>query len=138
MHVLCRKVCLSRPALGPTQHPVQWVPDLFRIVESGRGLMLTPHPLLVPRSKSSRAVPLLSLRAFVAYKKSETYLPAHYSALTADGEHCFVVIAVSVSESCSHLQVHYHPSKYFFRSKLLIDHSSLKMQKFYITNSKCS
>ena len=21
--------CLSRPALGPTQHPVQWVPSLY-------------------------------------------------------------------------------------------------------------
>jgi hypothetical protein len=28
---------LSRPALGPTQPPVQWV-------ESGRGVTLTPHP----------------------------------------------------------------------------------------------
>jgi hypothetical protein len=34
-------------ALGPTQPPVQWVP-----VESGRGVTLTPHHLLVPRSKN--------------------------------------------------------------------------------------
>jgi hypothetical protein len=38
-------------------------------VESGRGVTLTPHPLIVPRSKKqSRAIPLLSLRAFVACK----------------------------------------------------------------------
>jgi hypothetical protein len=46
----------------------------FPAVESGRGVTLTPHPLLVPRSKKqSRAIPLLFLRAFVAYKKGETY-----------------------------------------------------------------
>jgi hypothetical protein len=43
-------------------------------VESGRSVTLTPH-LLVPRSKKqSRAIPLLSLRAFVACKMGETYL----------------------------------------------------------------
>ena len=41
---------LSRPALGPTQPPVQWVPGIFRGVKSGRGVTLTPHPLLVPWS----------------------------------------------------------------------------------------
>jgi hypothetical protein len=46
-------------------------------VESGRGVTLTPHPLLVPRSKNSRAIPLLSLRAFVAYEKRETYQIGH-------------------------------------------------------------
>jgi hypothetical protein len=47
----------------------------FPGVESGRGVTLTPHPLLVQRSKrQSRATPLLSLRAFVACKKGETYL----------------------------------------------------------------
>jgi hypothetical protein len=46
----------------------------FPEVESGRGLTLTPHPLLMPRSKESRAIPVLSLRVFMAYKKSETYL----------------------------------------------------------------
>jgi hypothetical protein len=39
---------LSKPALGPTQPPVQRVPGLFRGVKSGRGVTLTPHPLLVP------------------------------------------------------------------------------------------
>ena len=41
---------LSRPALGPNQPPVQWVPSLSRGVKNGRGVTLTPHPLLVPWS----------------------------------------------------------------------------------------
>ena len=38
---------LSRPALRPTQPPVQWVPGLSRVLKSGRGVTLT-LPLLVP------------------------------------------------------------------------------------------
>ena len=47
---------LSRPALGPTQPPVQWVPGLSQGVKSGRGVTLNPHPLLVPWSRKSRAI----------------------------------------------------------------------------------
>jgi hypothetical protein len=37
--------------------------------------MLAPRPFLVPRSKrQSTAIPLLSLRAFVAFKKGDTYI----------------------------------------------------------------
>jgi hypothetical protein len=36
---------LSRPALGPTQPPVQWVPGFSPGVKNGRGVTLTPHPL---------------------------------------------------------------------------------------------
>jgi hypothetical protein len=40
----------SRPALGPTQPPIQWAPDLCR-GQSGRGVALTTHPNLAPRLK---------------------------------------------------------------------------------------
>jgi hypothetical protein len=46
--------------------------ESFTVVESDRGVALIPHPLLVPRTeKQSKAIPLLSLRAFVACKKDE-------------------------------------------------------------------
>jgi hypothetical protein len=54
---------LSRPALGTTQPPVQWVPGLSQGVKSDRGVTLTPHTLLVLWSWQSRAIPLLPLWA---------------------------------------------------------------------------
>jgi hypothetical protein len=45
-----------RPALGPTQPPVQWVPVVLSPgVKHGRGVMLTTHPCLVPMLRMSRS-----------------------------------------------------------------------------------
>jgi hypothetical protein len=52
---------LSRPALRPTQPPVQWVPCLSRGGKERRGVKLTPHLLLMPWSRKGRAIPLLPL-----------------------------------------------------------------------------
>jgi len=41
---------LSRPALGSTQPPVQWVTVLYQ-GSTGRGVALTTHPHLAPRLK---------------------------------------------------------------------------------------
>jgi hypothetical protein len=47
---------------GPTQPPVQWVPGLKR----GRGVTLTTHPHLLPRSRMSRSYTSSLPSAFMA------------------------------------------------------------------------
>ena len=47
---------LSRPALGPTPDSYTMGNASFPGVKSSRGMTLTPHPLLVPRSWKSRAI----------------------------------------------------------------------------------
>jgi hypothetical protein len=41
----------------------------FPGIESGRGVTLTPHPFLCRGLEKSRVIPLLSVRAFVAYDR---------------------------------------------------------------------
>jgi hypothetical protein len=36
----------SKPALGLTQPPIQWVPEFFTAEQSGRGIKLTAHLVL--------------------------------------------------------------------------------------------
>jgi hypothetical protein len=58
---------VSRPAPGPTQPPVQWVPGVLSPgVKSGRGVTLTTHPHLVPRPRMGRSYTSSPSSAFMA------------------------------------------------------------------------
>ena len=59
---------------GPGAYPASCTMGtrVFPGGRGGRGVGLTPHPYLVPKFlEKSRAIPLLTLRACVAYKKGE-------------------------------------------------------------------
>ena len=74
---------LSRPALGTIQPPVQWVLGLSRGAKSGRGVTLTPHPLLVPWSRKGRAVPLLPLWALWPVQSLSACTRVHFTFFTS-------------------------------------------------------
>ena len=48
----------SGPTMGPIQPPTQWIQAFFPWSKAGRGVKLTTHLPLVPRSRMSKALPL--------------------------------------------------------------------------------
>jgi hypothetical protein len=58
---------VSRPALGPIQSPVQWVPGFLSPgLKRGRGVTLITHLHLVPKSRMSRSYISSPPSAFLA------------------------------------------------------------------------
>jgi len=72
---------MARTVLGPNQPPVQWVPVLFPRVKSGRGVTLTPHPLLVPWSWKARAISLHPLWAVRSVQSLSACRRVHFILL---------------------------------------------------------
>jgi hypothetical protein len=58
----------------------------FPEVKKGRGVTLTPHPLLVPWSRKSRATPLQPYEPYGLYKGA-LYLYLFTSPVIADDDH---------------------------------------------------
>ena len=73
---------LSRPSLGA--HPASRTmgTGYFLGVKSGRGVTLTPHPLLLPWSRKSKAIPLLPLRAVRPVQSLSACTRVHLSCFT--------------------------------------------------------
>ena len=72
---------LSRPALGPTQPPVQWVPGVSRGYITARG-DADPSSFLVPRSRKSRAIPSLPLCAVRPVQSLSACTRVHFNFFT--------------------------------------------------------
>ena len=68
---------------GPEAHPPSWTMGTgsFTGVNSGRGVTLTPHPLLVPWSRKSRAIPLLPLWAVRLAQSLSACTRVHFTCL---------------------------------------------------------
>ena len=66
---------------GPGAHPASCTMGTgsFPGVKSGRVMTLTPHPLLVPRSRKSRAVPLLPLWAIWSVQSLSACTRVHFT-----------------------------------------------------------
>jgi hypothetical protein len=62
------RTCPDRPCGPPCSSSMGT--GSFPGVKSGRGVTLTPHPLLVPWSRKGRAIPLLLYRPYDLYRAS--------------------------------------------------------------------
>ena len=71
---------MSRPALGPTQPPIHWVPGSFPGSKEVGALKLTTHLNLVLRLRMSGTIPLLPLYAFMVWTGKN--LPSQQSVHT--------------------------------------------------------
>jgi len=95
---------LPRPALGPTQPPIWWVPGLSRGKERPER-DADPSPLLVPWSRKSRAIPLLPLWAVRSVQSLSACTRVHFTFYLSVGSQL--------------LPLHFTPSKHNNSSILL-------------------
>ena len=88
---------------GPGAHPTSCTMGTgsFPGLESGRGVILTPHPPLVPWSRNSRAIPVLLLRAVRPVQSLSACTRVHFNFLLKEDTNGSVPITSSSSSSLS-------------------------------------
>jgi len=92
---------LSRPALGPTHPPSCTMgTGSFLGVKGDRGVTLSPHPLLVPWSRKSRAKPLLLLWAVRPVQSLSACTRVHFTFYLKTPEKCTKRELKPVRNSC--------------------------------------
>jgi hypothetical protein len=74
---------LSRPALGALPASCTMGTGFFRGVKSGRGVRLTPHPLLVPWSWKGTVIPLLPFWAVRPVDSLSANTRMHFTCVTS-------------------------------------------------------
>jgi hypothetical protein len=67
----------SRPTVGLTWIPIQWVTGVLSWGYSGRGVKLTTHLHLVPRLRMVGAIPVLFVYVFLAWTGTRFHLPGY-------------------------------------------------------------
>jgi hypothetical protein len=97
----------TRPAVGPTQPPVQWVPGaLAPGVKRGRGVMLTTHPLLVPRLRNSRSYTCSHPNAPLWSVTGPLYLLPFYCICVAHRRRfLFLLVVMCKASACTGLKI---------------------------------
>ena len=79
---------------GPGAHPASCTmgSGSFPVVESGLGVTLTPHPLLVPWSRKGRVIPLLPLWAVRPVRSLSACTRVHFTFYFFDiKNHCLPI-----------------------------------------------
>jgi hypothetical protein len=95
--------------IGPGAHPASCTigNGSFPRIKSGRGVTLTSHPLLMPRSRKCRAIPLLTLRALRPVQRFSACTKVHFTFYLSSKSH--VPRALPISFSSPH-----RPNKILF------------------------
>jgi len=91
--------------IGPGAHPASCTMGTgsFPGVKSGRDVMMTPHPLLVPRSRKSRAIPLLPLWAIQPVQSLSAYTRVHFTFTFSQAIRPVRALKEVISKTCSNM-----------------------------------
>ena len=124
------KARVSSPVqTGPGAHPTSCTTGTgsFPGVKSGRGVKLTPHPLLVPWSRKSRAIPLLPLWAVRPVQSLSACRRVHFTF-----PFFFYIISVLFPTICHWFRnfICYCSNNIFFLNKL---HRNLNIDPIKVT-----